>query len=219
MIKIWTFGTTWEYETALFKVEQKTLAGWRGDRLWRRAESFGLWGVWRLHAAWPVAGPRTWRMGTCSARVSLFKARGVEAAVGCPHCGLSLLGLQSPFPASPHTLGRAVLQCLLRAPTSCGPSGGHPGSISGIRPHDRTRTGRTLQAELVNRGQGMGNLWTLAHQIHFIVKVKVVQTKRTRNSIMKDVGQKGKARRDRMETALGTSECRHEAGHLLEWRL
>ena len=36
---------------------------------------------------------------------------------------------------------------------------------------------------------------------------------------MKDVGQKGKARRDQMETALGTSECRHEAGHLLEWRL
>lgn len=94
----------WEYETALFKVEQKTLEGWRGDRSWRKAESFGLCGVWRSHAAWPVAGPRTWRMGTCSAWVSLFRARGVEAAVGCPHCRLSLLGLQSPFPASPHTL-------------------------------------------------------------------------------------------------------------------
>ena len=59
----------------------------------------------------------------------------------------------------------------------------------------------------------------LAHQIHFMVKVKVVQAKRIRNSIMKDVGQKGKARHDQKETALGTSECRHEAGHLLEWRL
>ena len=64
----------------------------------------------------------------------------------------------APTPAFPPWSSQSLPCLLLRAPTSCGPSGGHPGSISGIRPHDRMRTGRTLQADRVKRGQGMGNL-------------------------------------------------------------